>query len=251
MERYTSLARLHYPWAAPAPPPPTPPAASTDLLPSFPTYLSSSSANPSTTTSSPSPERKRRSSSKDEMSPPVKKNKEETGAPAPTLRPPPCLTTPPSVVTPVDIRLPTQPLDIKELAELKAEPPVTIENGSSNPTNVLRSIRTKVAPSSPEKKKQFVRPFEDDYNTDNQIATSAKNEDSNQAKPENEAKITTVVNNNNNIVLPPEKGKSKEKESKVEQRSVSKEKLKYLRYFRLGNRKQRHGKYWLESGFNC
>ena len=269
LERYTSLARLHYPWAATA----TQPAAAvaaTELLPSFPTYFpttSTSSNNSSTittTSASPSPERKRRRSSKEiSTSPPVKKSLHEmpTTTGAPTLRPPPCLTTPPSIVTPVDIRLPTQPLDIscvKNIAvsaapalpmppELKGEP-CNAEN-SSKSVNVLRSVRSKSSskdshmPNSVPIKKQFVRPFEDDYNTD----YSLKHEDSDNIKHEEESRPVVVSllnsNNNNNVIIPNPKGKSKEKEGgKVERQSVSKEKLKYLRYFRLGNRK-RHGKF--------
>eukprot|EP00093_Oithona_nana_P009690 09690.XXX_100982_99262_1 [CDS] Oithona nana genome sequencing. len=176
---------------------------------------------------------------------------------APTLRPPPCLTTPPSIVTPVDIRLPTQPLDIscvKDIAvsaapalpmppELKGEP-CNAEN-SSKSVNVLRSVRSKSSSKDSHMpiKKKFVRPFEDDYNTD----YSLKHEDSDNIKHEEESRPVVVSllnsNNNNNVIIPNPKGKSKEKEGgKVERQSVSKEKLKYLRYFRLGNRKRHEEK---------
>ena len=280
MERYTSLARLHYPWAAAAAPPTQPAAAvaaATELLPSFPTYFSttSTSSNNSstitTTSASPSPERKRRRSSKEvSTSPPAKKSLHEmpTTTGAPTLRPPPCLTTPPSIVTPVDIRLPTQPLDIscvKDIAVSAAPPPLPIPSemkgepcnaeNSSKTVNVLRNVRSKSSSKDLHMsigvphgiKKQFVRPFEDDYNTTDY---TLKHEDSEHIKPEEEESSPAIVslpeallkNNNNNVIMPSPKGKTKEKEGgKAERQNVSKEKLKYLRYFRLGNRK-RHGK---------
>ena len=144
--------------------------------------------------------------------------------------------------------------------ELKGSEPCNAEN-SSKTVNVLRSIRSKSSSKESSSshtmpigvphgnKKQFVRPFEDDYNTDYTL----KQEDSDHVKEEEESSSRPVIvsspvaakllkNNNNNVIMPNPKGKSKEKEGgKVERQNVSKEKLKYLRYFRLGNRK-RHGK---------
>ena len=146
---------------------------------------------------------------------------------APTLRPPPCLTTPPSIVTPVDIRLPTQPLDIscvKDIAVSAAPPPLPIPSemkgepcnaeNSSKTVNVLRNVRSKSSSKDLHAsigvphgiKKQFVRPFEDDYNTTDY---ALKHEDSEHIKPEEEEESSPAIvssleasfkNNNNNVI---------------------------------------------------
>ena len=101
-------------------------------------------------------------------------------------------------------------------------------------------------------KKQFVRPFEDDYNvaksSDDHEDRSSSAEDS---KSENKA-LSALLNNNNNIVIPSKTSDKDDVHVKPEENGtksenhVSKEKLKYLRYFRLGNRKRQGNPYTLE-----
>ena len=123
----------------------------------------------------------------------------------------------------------------------------TSNQANLSTVNVLRGIRTSKIAKEPmvnPSKKQFVRPFEDDYNaaksSDDHEDRSSSAEDS---KSENTA-LTALLNNNNNIVIPSKTSDKDDKTTKTEENStksenhMSKEKLKYLRYFRLGNRKR-------------
>lgn len=109
------------------------------------------------------------------------------------LRPPPSLTTPPVMALPpssIDVRLPTQPLDLDSVKNIANKMTANIE--AKTTTSLLREIRAKGT-----NKKPFVRPFEDDYGRDEKKIVETPNSST----------LATILNNNNNIVMPLKKAK--------------------------------------------